>query len=95
MTTGRTHHERIDKRPAVVDRRGRLRDWELDTIIGAGHQKVVVTLTERASRLTHMQHMQQRTAEVLSQVLQIQWQPIKVMVLPYCRYRERNQAAPD
>lgn len=71
---------RIDERPAVVDRRGRLGDWELDTIIGAGHQEAVVTLTERASRLTRMQHVQQRTAEVVSQAIQNQLQPIQARV---------------
>jgi len=41
----------IDERPATVERRCRLGDWELDTIIGKGHKSVLVSLCERKSRL--------------------------------------------
>lgn len=41
----------IDERPAIVERRTRLGDWELDTIIGKGHKQAIVSLTERKSRL--------------------------------------------
>jgi IS30 family transposase len=41
----------IDARPAIVARRARLGDWELDTIIGKGHKQALVSLTERKSRL--------------------------------------------
>ena len=42
----------IEQRPAVVDKRSRIGDWEGDTIIGKGHQGVLVTLVERKSRYT-------------------------------------------
>jgi len=71
---------RIDARPAAVDCRDRLGDWELDTIVGARHQQAVVTLTERASRLTRMQHVPQRTAEVVSHAIQDQLQPLRATV---------------
>ena len=41
----------IEKRPDVVDQRSRIADWEMDTIIGAHHQGVLLTLVERKSRL--------------------------------------------
>jgi IS30 family transposase len=41
----------IDDRPEVVDLKERLGDWEADTVIGKGHQGVLVTLTERVSKL--------------------------------------------
>ena len=41
----------ISQRPAVVDKRSILGDWEADTVIGKGHQGAVVTLIERKSRL--------------------------------------------
>ena len=41
----------IDERPEVVDLKERLGDWEADTVIGKGHQGVLVTLTERVSKL--------------------------------------------
>ena len=39
----------IDKRPAIVDRKTRIGDWEVDTVIGKGHQQALVTLNERKS----------------------------------------------
>lgn len=42
----------IERRPAVVAQRSRIGDWEGDTVIGKGHQGVLVTLVERKSRYT-------------------------------------------
>lgn len=40
----------IERRPAVVDRRGRFGDWEGDTVVGAGRRGGALTLVERKSR---------------------------------------------
>lgn len=53
----------IDERPAIVDNRSRIGDWELDTIIGKAHKQAVVTLTERKTRLTLIRKVKFRTAE--------------------------------
>ena len=37
----------IDDRPAIVDQRQRLGDWEIDTIVGARRSGVLLSLTER------------------------------------------------
>lgn len=42
----------IDDRPAVVDERSRIGDWEADTVIGKQGGPVLVTLVERRSRLS-------------------------------------------
>ena len=42
----------IEHRPAVVDAKKRIGDWEGDTVIGHGHKGVLVTLVERKSRYT-------------------------------------------
>jgi len=42
----------IDKRPAIGERKTRIGDWEVDTVIGKGHQQALVTLTERKSMYT-------------------------------------------
>ena len=42
----------IEQRPSIVDRRSRIGDWEGDTVIGKGHQGILVTLVERKSRYT-------------------------------------------
>lgn len=40
----------IDERPAVVERRSRIGDWEADTVIGKPGGAVLVTLAERKTR---------------------------------------------
>ncbi|MFH0830596.1 MAG: IS30 family transposase [Parcubacteria group bacterium] len=40
---------RIDERPAVVERRGRLGDWEGDTMLGRDKRVRIVTLVDRRS----------------------------------------------
>ncbi|WLE99276.1 MAG: IS30 family transposase [Candidatus Electrothrix communis] len=40
----------IDERPAEVNARKRIGDWEADTIIGKNHKGAVVTLDERKSK---------------------------------------------
>ncbi len=42
----------IEHRPAVVDSKKRIGDWEGDTVIGGGRKGVLVTLVERKSRYT-------------------------------------------
>jgi IS30 family transposase len=37
----------IDERPAIVDCKVRVGDWEIDTVIGKGHKGALVTLVER------------------------------------------------
>lgn len=39
----------IDERPAVVDEVSRVGDWEADTVVGAAHKGVFVTLHERST----------------------------------------------
>lgn len=53
----------IDERPAVVERRTRLGDWELDTIIGRNHKQALVSLTERTSRLALIAKVPSKAAE--------------------------------
>jgi IS30 family transposase len=52
----------IDNRPAIVEERTRMGDWEMDTIIGKRHRQAIVTLTERKSRFCLMAKVNQRTA---------------------------------
>jgi IS30 family transposase len=53
----------IEARPAIVEQRSRLGDWELDTIIGKGHKQAIVSLTERKARLTLMAKVERKTAD--------------------------------
>jgi len=59
----------IDKRPAIVDSRSRIGDWELDTIIGKNHKQAIVSLTERKSRYTLIQKVKRKTAQSVSDAI--------------------------
>lgn len=59
----------IDERPMIVDTRSRFGDWELDTIIGKGHQQAIVSLTERKSRYTLIRKVKRKTAEAVSKTI--------------------------
>jgi len=56
----------IEERPAIVDARLRLGDWEVDTIIGKGHRQAIVSLTERKSRLALMRKVERKTAQAVA-----------------------------
>src|SRR6266516_2778482 len=55
----------IEERPAIVNARKRLGDWEVDTIIGRKHKQAIVTLTERKSRYTLLGKVSRRTAQAV------------------------------
>jgi IS30 family transposase len=55
----------IEERPAIVNHRKRLGDWEVDTVFGKDHQQALVTLTERKSRFTLLGKVSQRTAQAV------------------------------
>ena len=42
----------IENRPAIVDRKTRIGDWEADTIVGKGQKSALLTLVERVTRYT-------------------------------------------
>ena len=46
----------IENRPAVVNQKSRIGDWEADTIVGKGQKSALLTLVERVTRYTiHLQ----------------------------------------
>lgn len=49
--TGIPNRVDIDERPEIANQRGRVGDWEADTIIGKNHKGAIVTLDERKSKL--------------------------------------------
>jgi IS30 family transposase len=56
------HTRSIDERPAIVNRRQRLGDWEVDTILGKRKGQALVTLTERKSRFTLVSLAERQTS---------------------------------
>lgn len=59
----------ISERPVEVDTKERFGDWEGDTIIGGGHQGVVVTLVERKSKYLLAGKAENKTAQAVEQVV--------------------------
>ena len=59
----------IEERPEIVDQRQRLGDWEVDTILGKGRRRAIVTLTERKTRLALIRKVERRTAQAVQEAI--------------------------
>ena len=59
----------IDNRPAIVEERSRIGDWEADTIIGRRGGAVLVTLVERKSRFSVITLSPDKRADSVTQAL--------------------------
>lgn len=59
----------IEERPAVVNERKRMGDWEADTIFGLKKQQAIVTITERKSRFTLMRKVVRKTSQEVGDAL--------------------------
>jgi len=70
----------IDQRPPIVAEKTRLGDWELDTIIGARGEDAIVSIVERASKLTQLVKVGRKTAQEVSQALIASLEPMKAFV---------------
>lgn len=57
----------IEERPAVVERRSRIGDWEGDTIIGKGKRSALLTLVERKTLYTVIIKLNGKQADALAQ----------------------------
>ncbi len=44
----------IEERPAIVDSKERIGDWEVDTIVGKDQKSALVVATERKTKLTRI-----------------------------------------
>jgi len=56
----------IDLRPAVVERRNRIGDWEGDTVIGKGRQSALLTMVERKTLYTVIARLKGKNAKLLA-----------------------------
>lgn len=59
----------IEDRPAVVDARKRIGDWEADTIIGKNHRQAIVSIVERKTGLTLIHKVERKTAKEVGQAM--------------------------
>ena len=67
----------IEQRPAIVNTRKRLGDWEVDTLVGKNHKQALVTLTERKSRFTLLGKVSPRSAQAVQDQIHRLLLPIK------------------
>jgi len=70
----------IAERPPVVDEKSRLGDWEADTVIGKGHKGVLVTLTERVSKLSLAIPVPRKEAVLVKDAIVAALKPFKTWV---------------
>ena len=70
----------IDQRPAVVGKRSRTGDWEIDTIIGNNHCGALVSLAKRKPRLSLIARLASKSAGGVKPAV-IDWlSPLKAKV---------------
>jgi transposase, IS30 family len=70
----------IDDRPAIVDERSRIGDWEIDTVIGKGHSGALVTIVERATKFTVSAQVDNKKADAVTQATIHLLKPFKALV---------------
>lgn len=59
----------IEERPAIVEERKRIGDWEADTVIGKNHKQAIVTIVERKTGLTLIRKVKRKTAQAVSKAM--------------------------
>jgi len=71
----------IDKRPAIVETRTRIGDWEIDTIVGARHKQAIVSIVDRKTRFTLLHKVERRSSQNVSDATRQLLAPYKDKVL--------------
>jgi IS30 family transposase len=61
------NRQSIDLRPRIVEAKGRVGDWEADTIVGKHHHQAILSLVERKTKLTLLKKLERATAEAVEQ----------------------------
>jgi len=56
----------ISQRPKIVEKKSRVGDWEIDTMIGANHQGALVTIVDRCSKFALIKHVPSKHANVVT-----------------------------
>jgi IS30 family transposase len=71
----------IEQRPAIVEERSRIGDWEADTIVGAAHKGAILSLVERRSRYTCLHKLEDTTAARTTRAIIAKLRPHRARVL--------------
>lgn len=81
----------IDERPAIVDQKSRIGDWEVDTVIGKGHHQAIVSMVERKSKLLRMRKIDQKTGTLTRQAICQELKDLIVETISSDNGREFNE----
>jgi IS30 family transposase len=69
----------IDKRPKIVEKKNRIGDLEIDTVVGKNHKGFLVTVVDRKSKFTLIKNVPSKEAQVVTDALIEMIQPIKAI----------------
>jgi len=67
----------IDKRPKIVDKKKRIGDFEIDTVIGLNHIGALVTVVDRKSKYTIIKKVSSKKADEVTKALVEMLTPLK------------------
>ena len=56
----------IEERPAIINEKKRIGDWEIDTIIGKNQKQAIVSIVERFSKMTILKKVTAKTAKMVA-----------------------------
>jgi IS30 family transposase len=71
----------IDDRPAIVDAKKRIGDWEIDTIIGKNHKGALLSIVEMKSKFTLIRKIPKKRADLVAEASIDLLNPYKEKVL--------------
>ena len=71
----------ISERPAIVETRSRIGDWEADTIIGREKKGGIISLVERRSRYCLLQKVTTKSGQTVAEAICASLLPVKDKVL--------------
>ena len=69
----------IDKRPKIVEKKNRIGDLEIDTVIGKDYKGALVTVVDRKSKFVLIKNVPSKEAQVVTDALIEMIQPIKAI----------------
>ncbi len=70
----------IDERPAIVDKKERFGDLEIDTIIGKNHKGAILTINDRWSSFVWIRKLNGKNAEELAEMATKTLEKIKLLL---------------
>lgn len=70
----------IDERPTIVEKKTRVGDWEIDTIIGKNHIGALVSMVDRASKYTKLVLIENKKSHTVTDAIRKALKPLSDVV---------------